>query len=641
MSHQGVRLAAALAAAAVLLALAPPAAPIFGFTPIGGARERADESRFLDLPSAQGALDHVAALAGRPHYDGTPADRALARYDRDRLAEAGFDARIEPYAATVDTPRRLVLELFADGRPFVPRDGFHRQRGSPPLGLDLREPGDPGDPETLDPAAGLPFDAGAGDGDVFAPLAYVDRGDPADLAALRSAGVDVRGAVVLIRRGGDEPGRAVRRAQDSGAAGALLYDDPADDPSLPPGAIRRDDLGAGVRVPVLPIGAETARVLLRGLRGPAGPPGWAGALDASYPLAKGPAAVRLAVTLNHERRTLWNVVGRLPGTRPGPGVILGAHRDAWVRGAGDNAAGVSSLLETARGLGYLARSGWQPKRGITIAFWDGGELGRSGSAAFGQAHAPELRFGCVAYLDADDDLTGLRFDAAAAGALATAIVGASAAVPDPARERTTLHDRWTAQPRGIRVDEPGADGDGASFLLGFGTPVAAMGFSGASTPGDSGYDTLRRAWSASDPGFVLHRTNAQIYGVVAMRLAAADAVPYAFAPYRSRLGDGLQQLEARALRDGRTLDTRRLRAAIARYAAASSEADAATARGAGAGDARSIAAVEAIDALSYGAGGAPPAFSDLADAYARGDAALAVATDRVTAALDAATRLLR
>ncbi|HEY0615007.1 MAG TPA: PA domain-containing protein, partial [Candidatus Elarobacter sp.] len=328
-------------AAALLLAVSPPA-PLLGFTPASSGRERSDEARFLDLPSAQGALDHAAVIGARPHYAGTPADLALAEYTRDRLREYGFDARIEAFRTVVDTPRKLVLELYADGRVYVPRNGAHRARGTP-AGLDLREAGEPSDPPTLDPAVGLPFNAGSGDGDVTAPLVYAHRGMPADFATLRNAGVEVRGAVVLIRYGGAFRGLLAQNAQEAGAAGVIFYSDPADDgfakgaaipngPWRPVTSVQRGSVGEHVRIPVLPISGVNARMLLRALRGANGPAGWSGSLDAPYPLGKGPALVHLAVAMNRTPSTLWNTVATLRGTEPAYSVMLGAHRDAWVYG---------------------------------------------------------------------------------------------------------------------------------------------------------------------------------------------------------------------------------------------------------------------------------------------------------------------
>jgi N-acetylated-alpha-linked acidic dipeptidase len=639
-----MRLPALALAVLALLALGPAPPAIPGFTPVSGARERFDEARFIDLPSAHGALEHAAAIGARPHYAGTRADRALAVYTAERLREYGFDTRIEAFTARVDTPRKLAVELFADGRQFTPRDGFHKQRGTPPLGFDLREEGEPNDPDTLVDAVGLPFNAGSADGDVTAPLVYARRGMPEDFATLRQAGVDVRGTIALIRYGGAFRGLLVQNAQAAGAIGAILYNDPADDgaargatypsgPWRPSSSVQRGSLGVGIRIPALPISGENARTLLRALRGPSGPAGWAGALDAPYPLGRGPAAVHLVVRMNHETRTLWNTVGTLRGAEPSQSVVIGAHRDAWVYGVSDNGAGTIAILETARGLGYLARSGWRPRRTLVIALFDGEELGLLGSASFARTHAGELQQGCVAYLNAGQNLTGTTFGASAVGALTTSIVAATLAVPDPAHERSNLHDRWSAQPRGITVGNPGDGSDHEAFLFRFGTPMAEMGFAGPFGPYHSSYDTLRYAWTFSDPGFVLHRTNAQLYGIVAMRLADADSVPYAFSALIPVLNSGIARVQARAQSDGRTIDVAPLRAATAAFGAAARGTDDAIAHGAGPDAARTLAAVQEIDRVAYGVNAYESvAFPAVTAAYASGDDAAAREAVAVAAA---------
>ncbi len=650
---RALRVLGALLAAAVLTGAAPPP-PILGFGPAGNARERADEARFLDLPSAQGALDHAGVFGAHPHYAGTPADHALAVYAQERLREYGFEARLEPFTARVDTPRRLALELYADGRLYVPRNGAHRARGTPPLGLDLREVGDPVDPPTLDPAVGLPFAAGSADGDLIAPLVYAGRGLAADYAALARGGVDVRGAVVLVRYGAAFRGLLAQAAQQAGAVGAIFYDDPADDgagkgptypngPWRPAASVQRGWLGPGIRIPVLPVSADNARRLLRALHGPSGPAGWAGALDAPYPLARGPALVHLVVQLNHATTTLWNTVGTLRGRAPEQSVVLGAHRDAWVYGVGDNGAGAITLLEAARGLGYLAASGWRPERTVVVALWDGEEVGLLGSAAYVRAHAAELQRGCVAYLNADENVTGPALAVSAVGGLGPALAEATRAVPDPARDTATLHDRWLAQRGGIVVGEPQGGSDHQSFLLGFGTPVAELSFEGPFGPYHSSYDTLRYAAAWSDPGFVLHRTAAQLYGIAAMRLAGADALPYAFAAYVPALRSGLLRLQERARRERRPLDLRAVAAAVDAFAAVARQDDGAIARGGGPPAARTLEAAQELDRVAYGVNGyASVAYPALEAAYLRhDDAAVEAATGQTAAAIARAARALR
>lgn len=89
-----------------------------------------------------------------------------------------------------------------------------------------------------------------------------------------------------------------------------------------------------------------------------------------------------------------NLIGMVRGTDPqlaGKYLLVGAHFDhvgygtransngpvGYIHnGADDNASGVAVLLEV---IDALARAGWQPRRSIVFAFWDGEEINLLGS----------------------------------------------------------------------------------------------------------------------------------------------------------------------------------------------------------------------------------------------------------------------
>ncbi len=186
-----------------------------------------------------------------------------------------------PFTTRVDTPRRLVLELYPNGEEYVPGTPLRRRRGTPPIGLDLREAGNPSDGVTLDPAVGLPFNADAADGDVVAPLVYAR---PRASRGLRAAAPGRRrrprgGRADPLRRRLPRRARAHRPGRRA-RAGVILYDDPADDgagrgatipdgPWRPAASVQRGALGDGIRIPVLPISADNARVCSAHCAGPA------------------------------------------------------------------------------------------------------------------------------------------------------------------------------------------------------------------------------------------------------------------------------------------------------------------------------------------------------------------------------------
>lgn len=123
-------------------------------------------------------------------------------------------------------------------------------------------------------------------------------------------------------------------------------------------------------------------------------------------LARG-ERVRIEVSMTNTfgRDTLiqWNTVGEIRGSeRPDEVVILGAHLDSWDIGTGatDNATGSIAVLEAARLLGALKKSGVRPRRTVRFAFFTGEEQGLFGSQYYVVTHANEMpRVQAVLVLD--------------------------------------------------------------------------------------------------------------------------------------------------------------------------------------------------------------------------------------------------
>jgi N-acetylated-alpha-linked acidic dipeptidase len=611
-----------------------------GFDAAASARERADEARFLPLPSATGALAEARVLGAQPHYAGTAGDYSVAVFMRDRLRDFGFDATLETLRGRIDTP--LVLSLSIE-----PAHGIG-------TAFDLREAQSPVDPDPGRFAAGLPFNYGSGDGDVRASLAYANRGLERDYATLADAGVDVRKSVVIVRYGAEFRGLLAERAQRHGAAGVIFYSDPKDDgfargpayprgPWRPLGAVQRGMVSSGgLAIPTLPVTAQNARILLSALREPEAPPSWRGALPVAYRLGKSAARVHLVVRMRRRIAEMWNTIGTLRGSTKAM-VILGGHRDAWVYGVTDNGSGITALLEAARGLGSLYRRGWRPRRGVVVAGWDAEEIGELGSRAYAGAHGGALQRSCVAYINADEVATGTRFSADAAAALAGIVIDAAAAVPESGGTRTVF-DGWNTK----KPDTPGGGSDHEVFLFDLGIPTAGFGFDGPFGVYHSAYDDLRYAATQADPGFLRHRTVAQLLGIVAMRLAGATAVPYTFAPYTTVMTSAAHGLVSRLSAAKLDVDVKPLDAAVRRFAVAARRFDGRIDRAEPGLDARALAAARDLDAIVYGALGyrsvAFPAVSQAVEARDARAARTAVtdaagAIDRATALLSSSTPL--
>ncbi|WP_294628063.1 M20/M25/M40 family metallo-hydrolase [uncultured Bacteroides sp.] len=94
----------------------------------------------------------------------------------------------------------------------------------------------------------------------------------------------------------------------------------------------------------------------------------------------------------HQKLSMRNVLGMIPGKNSKEYVIVGAHfdhlgidpaldGDQIYNGADDNASGVSAVLQIARA---FVVGGKQPERNVIFAFWDGEEKGLLGSKYFVQ-----------------------------------------------------------------------------------------------------------------------------------------------------------------------------------------------------------------------------------------------------------------
>src|SRR5207244_11633807 len=144
---------------------------IYGFTSRSAARQRSLERRFLTIPSPEKARAAHAFLTAEPHVAGSPRDRVLAEWVRDRWREYGLEhvaitehEVLLPYATDVDV--RMALRQAQGERTQVWR-------------ASLKEDAVAGDPfSTRD--VGVAYHASSASGDVTAPAVYAGRGNPAD-----------------------------------------------------------------------------------------------------------------------------------------------------------------------------------------------------------------------------------------------------------------------------------------------------------------------------------------------------------------------------------------------------------------------------------------------------------------------------
>jgi N-acetylated-alpha-linked acidic dipeptidase len=572
--------------AGLLLAAAPrPLDDPRGFSARAAREQRDWEAKFHALPSPDSLRAHMRRLAARPHHVGSPYGKANAEWLLAKFKEWGWQAQIETFDVLFPTPRERVVELVAPVK--------FRAR--------LQEPPVPGDPTSSQQTEQLPtYNAFSVDGDVTAPLVYVNYGIPADYERLERMGVSVKGAIVIARYGQSWRGIKPKVAAEHGALGCIIYSDPADDghtqgevypegPWRPKHGVQRgsvmdmprypgDPLTPGVgatkdakrlavseaptltKIPVLPISYGDAEPLLAALKGPVAPPGWRGGLGITYHVGPGPARVHLRVTFDWSLKPLYDVIARIPGaTAPDEWVIRGNHHDAWVNGAEDPISGLAPLLEEARGIGSLVKQGWRPRRTIIYAAWDAEEPGLLGSTEWVEAHADELATKAVAYVNTDSNGRGY-LSMAGSHSLEKFINEVAREVEDPQtklsvwkrlqlrtiRSAESQEARDEARRRAdLRIAALGSGSDYTPFLQHAGVASLNLGFGGEDDGGiyHSIYDDFRWYTMFNDTAFVYGRALAQLAGTAVMRLAAAEVVPYEFTGLAETIGRYVREVE--------------------------------------------------------------------------------------------------
>jgi N-acetylated-alpha-linked acidic dipeptidase len=560
-----------LLAALPAFAAEPATAPVLrGYSASHSAAEVQWEQKFRAVPDPARLRADMQRLTARPHHVGSPYDKDNAEWLLAQLKSYGLDAKIEQFEALFPTPKSRKLELLGP-------NGYTAKLDEPTLAID---------PTSGQKDEQLPiYNAYSRDGDVTAPLVYVNYGTPEDYEQLDAMGVSVKGAIVIARYGMVWRGLKPKVASEHGAIGCIIYSDPRDDgyfneevypqgPARPPDGAQRgsvmdmtlypgdpqtpgvgavpgvkliplDQLQSITKIPDLPISYADAKPLLLALGGQVAPESWRGALPITYRTGPSKASVHLAVAFNWDRKPLYDVIATIPGAAfPDQWVIRGNHHDAWVNGAGDPVSGTSPTLEEARAFGELLKQGWKPQRTIVYCFWDGEEPMLLGSTEWAEFHADELRKHAVAYFNSDSNGRGF-FYAGGSHSLENFINGVTKDIEDPETKfsvwkRARLADNLFPDPDASPEDRSRADsrigalGSGSDYTIfvhHLGIPSVNLGYGGEDEDGGqyhSIYDDFYWYTHFVDTDFAYGKALAQTAGSMVMRLADADILPFQF-----------------------------------------------------------------------------------------------------------------
>src|SRR5580698_9756654 len=573
--------------ASLLLAKAP-AQSILGFTPAHSTHESAVEEQFKSIPAPDQERRQHRIFTQEPHTAGSKRNNELAEYIRDQWQKQGLeDVVIRRYDVFGTNPKSASLEMIAPNH----------------YTATLRETPLPGDDDSKNPAISHAWLGMSISGEVTAPLVYAHSGNPEDYDLLRRHGISVKGKIVLVRYSNPYSYRGFKAltAQREGAAAILIYSDPAEDgfkkgkvdpdgpwgpenkiqrgaitydfmvpgdPQTPgwasvPGAKRIpiEDAVSAPKIMALPLSWHDAKPLLENLDGPVAPDDWQGGLGFSYHLGGEKEKVHVKIKMENGLQPYYVVEGRIRGAElPDEWVVLGNHRDAWVFGGVDPSSGTASMMELTRALGELKKLGMRPRRTVVVCSWDGEEIGLTGSTEWGEQFADELRQKAVAYINVDEATSGPDFHGQAVASLAPMLEETSRTLRDPSGK--TLYEAWkassTRERSGAKPSEAASDlnvtdsnladtriGSGSDhtvFLNFVGMPVLGLQFDGPYGVYHSAYDDFFWMNHFGDPGYRYHTLMSQLWGVLALRLANADLLPFDFASYASNIRQFVNEL---------------------------------------------------------------------------------------------------
>lgn len=549
-------------------------APLYGYTAESSRTQRGWEEKFRAQPNADNLREYMRRLTARPHNVGSPYDKDNAEWIAAKFKEFGLATQIEEFDVLFPTPKERVVELVEGGTYFKAK---------------LQEPVVKEDPTSGQTDEQLPtYNAYSIDGDVTAPLVFVNYGLPEDYEVLDRRGISVKGAIVIAKYGRSWRGIKPLVGAEHGAVGCIIYSDPRDDgyaggevfpkgPFRPSEGVQRgsvqdsavfmgDPLTPGIgatkdakrvelkdaqtltKIPVLPISYADAQPLLAAIGGRVAPRDWQGGLPITYRIGPGPAKVHLKVMSNWKITPIYDVIGKIQGTtNADEWIIRGNHHDAWVNGAEDPISGMVAVMEEARGLGELVKQGWKPKRTIIYCAWDAEEPGLLGSTEWVETHLDELKKHAVVYINSDSNARGyLGFEGS--HTLEHFLNGVAKDVQDPETKLSVwkraqyaaLEDAKTSEERSeilnradLRMEMLGGGSDHAPFINFAGVASLGIGYGGETHGGiyHSIYDDFYWYTHFADTKFVYGQALAQTGGTAVMRLADADLLPLQFTDF--------------------------------------------------------------------------------------------------------------
>jgi len=536
---------------------------ILGFTSQNSIKQLQLETQFDSNLKADSLKVWMKYLTAHPHHLGSAYDKQNAEFIASKFKSWGYDTKIESYFVLFPTPKTRLLEMLSPKK----------------YKAILEEPALKEDSTSNQKKDQLPtYNAYSIDGDVTGDLVFVNYGVPKDYEELERLGISVKGKIVIAKYFGSWRGIKPKLAAEKGAIGCIIYSDPNDDgfrkgDVYPNGAFKNefgvqrgsvmdmplypgDPLTPGkgatkeakrlkikdaptlTKIPVLPISYHDAEPLLKNLTGPVAPQNWQGGLPITYHIGLGATKVHLKVAFNWDIKPIYNVIAKMKGSEsPDQWIMRGNHHDGWVNGAADPISGMVSLMEEARGISLLKKSGWQPKRTIVYCAWDGEEPGLIGSTEWAEDHQDELKSKVVVYINTDGSGRGFLY-AGGSHSLQHFFDGVANSITDP-EKNVSVAERRKAKDivngnkevsKQFELYPLGSGSDYTVFLDHLGIAAMNIGYGGEDNGGEyhSIYDSYDNFVRFKDPGFVYGVVLSKTTGHSVLRMANAGVLPFDF-----------------------------------------------------------------------------------------------------------------
>ncbi|MFD2200702.1 M28 family peptidase [Shivajiella indica] len=549
---------------AILLVFQTKAQSLDGFSKASDSRQKEFEKKFKETVDFTRFKTHLSTITAEPHTAGSAANEKVKDYMVETMKTAGWEVSVYPYDLylTKGQGESLIELVYPIRKPLNQQEYIVKDN-----------------PFSNHPELKKGWNAFSGSGDVTAEVVYANYGTKADFEKLAELGIDLKGKIVLARYGGNFRGYKAKFAEQYGAAGLIIFTDPADagyvrgpvypegflfndnsiqrgslltvdwtgdaltpfEPALPldgktkVNRLKPEEVKGLHTIPVTPISYGSAQEILEKMQGKAVPAGWQGGLPFTYRLEGGPELlVRLKVEQEQGMVRANNVIATLKGaTNPDEWVILGCHYDAWAFGSTDPNSGTAMLLSMTETLGKLAEQGMRPGRSILIAHWDAEEHGVIGSTEWVEQLRDELNAKAVAYINLDAAVGGRNFGASASPTMKKIIMESAKEVMYPDSTKT-VYEVWAGNREEPTIGNLGGGSDHIAFYMHVGVPSINGGAGGPSLY-HTNYDDMYFYEKFADPSFKMGGTVEQVIGIIALRLANAELIPYHLSRYATDL----------------------------------------------------------------------------------------------------------